>query len=256
MFEFIKSALVDEWKNVTLTSYTVYGLYAIIGCLIAPEILFHIFGLDTNPLVWGFLIAFFCILTLVGRLIKQPEATKLRRRFIIGVMALVTLFVALPALAQAKTSPAFDDAAFTLISKWEGENKKGNLHASYKDIVGVWTICYGHTRTAGPNQYKTDKDCRDLLIEEIREYREGLHVHFSPETKRFRLTPLRDAAYTSLAYNVGIRAAGRSTATRRLNRGNITGGCEALTWWNRAGGRVVRGLVRRRSEERRYCLGI
>ena len=47
---------------------------------------------------------------------------------------------------------------------------------------------------------------------------------------------------------------GDSTATRRLNAGNIIGGCTALTWWNKAGQRVVRGLALRRGEERDLCM--
>lgn len=136
-----------------------------------------------------------------------------------------------------------------LIAKWEGKRNE-----SYQDIVGVWTICHGHTRTAGPNQYKTDDECYQLLQEEILEYRDGLHEYFTRETLDNRLTPERDAAYTSLAFNVGISGAGNSTATRRLNNGNILGGCKALTWWNKAGGRVVRGLVNRRAEEYEYCV--
>ena len=93
-----------------------------------------------------------------------------------------------------------------------------------------------------------------MLVEEIFEYREGYHTALSASTKRYRLTPLRDAAYTSLCYNVGVRGCSRSTAVRRLNRGDVTGGCRALTWWNKAGGRVVRGLVNRRAAEERYCL--
>ena len=53
---------------------------------------------------------------------------------------------------------------------------------------------------------------------------------------------------------VGVRAAGRSTATRRLNAGDVTGACKAITWWNKAGGRVIRGLVNRRTEDQTMCL--
>ncbi|WP_254054886.1 glycoside hydrolase family protein [Pseudophaeobacter sp. EL27] len=69
-----------------------------------------------------------------------------------------------------------------------------------------------------------------------------------------RLPSERDAAYVSLAYNVGIRGIGRSTATRGLNAGGVAGGCQALTWWNKAGGRVVCVLVRRRTDEYRLCM--
>jgi GH24 family phage-related lysozyme (muramidase) len=39
-----------------------------------------------------------------------------------------------------------------------------------------------------------------------------------------------------------------------LNEQRIAAACEALTWWNKAGGRVYRGLVDRRAEERDLCL--
>ncbi|MEP2781965.1 MAG: lysozyme [Pseudoruegeria sp.] len=161
--------------------------------------------------------------------------------------ALAVIFVAVPAGADD-----FDSVAFDLISKWEGKEN----HAYFDRIASppLWTICYGHTKTAQEGQHKTDAECRDLLIEEIAIYRAGLHKHFTADTKAKRLPTTRDAAYTSLAYNVGVRGAGRSTATRRLNAGDIAGGCKALTWWNRAGGRVVRGLVRRRSDEYEFCV--
>lgn len=155
-----------------------------------------------------------------------------------------------PAVAGGPVSEAdFLDVATPLVAKWEGKRN----HA-YRDIVGVVTICYGHTRTARMGQYRTDEECEALLREELLEYRNGLHRYFADETKRHRLTPERDAAYASLAFNVGIAGAGKSTATRRLNAGDIRGGCEALTWWNRAGGKIIRGLVRRRAEERALCL--
>lgn len=165
-------------------------------------------------------------------------------KWLIGLFMSVT-----PVYAEPVTLEEFLDVSVPLIAKWEG--KRNN---SYRDIVGVWTICYGSTRGIGPGMFFTDEKCYDLLKDEIIEYREGLHKYFTDTTKNTRLTPERDAAFTSLAYNVGIRGAGRSTATRRLNNGNIPGACNALTWWNKAGGRVVRGLVNRRAEERKLCL--
>ena len=78
---------------------------------------------------------------------------------------------------------------------------------------------------------------------------------FTSDTIANRLTVDRDVAYASLAYNVGVSGTGKSTAVRRLNQGDIAGGCEALGWWNKAGGRVVRGLVNRRAEETELCMG-
>ena len=181
-------------------------------------------------------------------ILNQPKESRCRRRFIVGFILLVSCLVSLPAMAQNR-----DDIALELIGAWEGKR-----NYAYLDIADVPTICYGSTRGVKLGDYKTDRECKTLLIHEIAEYRSGLFQYFTPVTEHCRMTDKRDAAYTSLAYNVGIRAAGKSTATRRLNKGDIAGGCEALTWWNKArvNGtlRRVRGLVNRRNDERRYCL--
>lgn len=62
-------------------------------------------------------------------------------------------------------------------------------------------------------------------------------------------------AYTSLAYNVGINAFCGSTLVRKLNAGDYEGACKEISKWNRAGGRVLQGLVNRRESERATCEG-
>lgn len=133
------------------------------------------------------------------------------------------------------------------------ENEGKRNHA-YQDVVGVWTICYGSTRGVKPGDYKTDEECDALLAAEILEYRENLHKFFTEDTIARRLTPERDTAYVDLAINVGWGTAGKSTATRRLNAGDIRGGCVALTWYNKAGGKIWRGLVTRRAKAKVLCL--
>jgi lysozyme len=66
--------------------------------------------------------------------------------------------------------------------------------------------------------------------------------------------PYQLAAATSVTYNIGKTGYRRSTAARRFEAGDLAGGCKALTWWNKAGGRVVRGLVNRRNDEYRVCM--
>lgn len=143
----------------------------------------------------------------------------------------------------------FDAVAVPLIAKWEGLRL-----TAYQDIVGVWTVCYGETKGVRPGDTYTKAQCDEMLRREIRAYRSDLHDYFTAETKARRLTAHRDAAFTSVAYNAGPGAIGKSTATRRLNAGEIEGACNALTWWNKAGGRVIRGLVNRRAEEQALCL--
>jgi lysozyme len=79
----------------------------------------------------------------------------------------------------------------------------------------------------------------------------GLAISPAPLTEKRREGP-RFAAI-SLAYNIGVGAYCGSTARRRFNAGDYAGGCEALTWWNKAGGRPVRGLILRRNREAKVC---
>lgn len=129
-----------------------------------------------------------------------------------------------------------------LVAKWEGKRND-----PYYDIVGVRTVCYGETRV--PMRRYSDAECTAMLEEAVKEYRDRV-VACTPTLKD---RPYQLAAATSLAYNVGIGAYCRSTASRLFNQQDWEGGCRALTRFNKAGGRVVRGLVNRRNEEYKLC---
>jgi lysozyme len=62
-------------------------------------------------------------------------------------------------------------------------------------------------------------------------------------------------AYTQLSYNIGAKAFCGSTLVRKLNAGDYAGACAEISRWDRAGGRVVRGLTVRRAAERALCEG-
>ncbi len=61
--------------------------------------------------------------------------------------------------------------------------------------------------------------------------------------------------YVSFAYNVGADAFCRSTLVKKLNDGDYAGACAELKRWNKAGGRVLPGLVARREAEYQQCMG-
>ncbi len=254
--------MTTDWKFITLRSYTMWAFYALAAVTLAPDLIYLATGIDTNPAVWAALQIWIVVLGILGRLILQPRPGPdghplWRRRVGIGLVVLGTLLLAAQAMAQT-SEKATMTVLVPLVMKWEGEHRCADapkLHCAYRDIVGVPTLCYGETKGVRLSDRATDNQCRRKLVRRLTDdFRQGLHQYFSTETKVSRLTPGRDAAYVSLAYNVGIRGAGRSTATRRLNARNIRGGCEALGWWNKAGGRVVRGLVRRRADETALCL--
>lgn len=132
----------------------------------------------------------------------------------------------------------------------------------YLDMVGVPTACDGITTVDGramrPGESFSEAECARLLeiemikhAEEVMQCTPGLALSDDPDSEHRREGP-RFAA-VSLAYNIGGARYCRSTARKRFNAGNYAGGCTALTWWNRAGGRVVRGLVNRRAREAKVC---
>jgi len=136
-----------------------------------------------------------------------------------------------------------------LVAKWEGLRT-----TAYQDIVGVWTVCYGETKGVRPGDSYSVAECEAMLRRELLEYHAALLPAFTADTRRTRLPPPRHAAFDSLSYNVGTAGTAKSTAVRRLNAGDVPGACEAIGWWNKAGGRVVRGLVNRRAEETALCM--
>ena len=133
----------------------------------------------------------------------------------------------------------------------------------YLDIVGVATACDGITTYKGKplprNHTFTEAQCTAMLEEELVKHAQGVMactpgLALSPniDVERRREGP-RFAA-VSLAYNIGIGAYCSSTARRRFNAGAYLSGCQAVTWFNKAGGRVVRGLVNRRAKESKVCV--
>lgn len=129
------------------------------------------------------------------------------------------------------------------VAMWEGKRND-----PYKDIVGVWTVCYGETRVA--MRPYSDAECEEMLAE-------GLNDFAKPVLKRnpeLAGHPNQIVAAVSLSYNIGQANYNRSTVAKRFSAGDWKGACNAILRWNMAGGRVVKGLVRRREHERAICL--
>jgi lysozyme len=137
--------------------------------------------------------------------------------------------------------------ACSFIKPWEGLWTTAQV-----DTIGTGrpaTVCYGETEGVKVGQRFTPKQCSDMLAAKLPRYNAEIsrciHVPISDKTR---------AAFISFAYNVGSAGFCRSTAARRLNAGDSRGACNALMQWTRAQGRVVRGLVNRRTAERALCL--
>jgi len=262
--------LVKNWKDIAARAHSMWAFY--LGLLLwhLPDLIFKSIGIDTDPRLWTLFGTGAIIWGILGRLLDQGiDRSTTRSPWMVAVLAVVLvlgLVIADQPVAPASeqvsmvatntstpeveaSAQAFLDEAYPLVAKWEGMRT-----GAYLDMVGVPTVCFGHTRGVKLSDRYTEAECAAMLRDELLEYRAGLHRYFTHDTRAKRLPPKRDAAFGSLAFNVGIAGAGKSTATRRLNAGDIAGGCEAITWWNKAGGRVVRGLVNRRAEEYALCM--
>ncbi len=131
-----------------------------------------------------------------------------------------------------------------LIQRFEGLRLQ-----AYQDVAGVWTIGYGHTRTARPAMTITEADARALLRKDVE--------NAEADVTRAARVPLNEnefAALVSWTFNLGGGNLQRSTMLKRLNAGDRDGAAAALTWWNMAGGEVLRGLVLRREAEKTLFL--
>ncbi|GLO78481.1 lysozyme [Sulfitobacter pontiacus] len=281
--------IIDNWKHVLFRTYSVWSMYLGLLCLVLPNVLYGVWQIETDPYPTGWAALVFFIAGIVGRVIDQKRSGRLARLIFLASFGFGALmlglsigggiaedfylpedsaaavsadeqaFLIIPAMSEAPdavpvalgiaSNSEFLAVAVPYVGKWEGLRL-----VAYRDIVGVWTVCYGETKGVRPGDRYTKPECDAMLARELINYRSRLHRYFSPDTLAGRLPVYRDTAYTSLAYNVGVSGAGKSTAVRRLNAGNIPGGCQAITWWNKAGHLVVRGLTLRRGEDYGLCM--
>jgi lysozyme len=151
-----------------------------------------------------------------------------------------------PASGRLKQGGALMAAAVALVGAWEGLRT-----VAYRDIVGVPTVCFGETRGVKMGDRYTADECRAMLGDGLIEFETGMRRCLrSPDT----IPEKSYVAFLSLSYNIGTGAFCGSTLARLVNAGDIRGACDQIPRWNRAGGRVVKGLVNRRADEHRICL--
>ena len=127
---------------------------------------------------------------------------------------------------------------------------EGYRGEAYKDAVGIPTIGYGET--AGVKM--SDKTTPERALVQLLTSTEK-HVDAIRSCVKVPLYQHEFDAYVSLSYNIGAAAFCRSTLVKKLNAGDYDGACEEIRRWNRAGGKVLPGLVKRREAEYVMCKG-
>ena len=132
-----------------------------------------------------------------------------------------------------------------LIAKFEGISRK-----PYRDVIGLWTIGFGHLIGDGIslpdywNRTLTLEECYDLLASDIRKFELGVKRYINVE-----LTQNQFDALVSFTFNLGIGTLQRSTLRAKLNRKDYKGAISSWLKYNKAGGKVINGLDLRRKAE-------
>ncbi len=131
-----------------------------------------------------------------------------------------------------------------LIKKHEGLRL-----VAYRDIGGVWTIGYGHTRLAKAGKQITKSEAEKLLMLDIADAERIIKLRI-----RVPLNQNQHDALVSFVFNLGPKGLGpKSTLRRILNRGNYIDVPEQIKRWDKVitgqGAKSVPGLTRRREAE-------
>jgi lysozyme len=127
-----------------------------------------------------------------------------------------------------------------VIKQFEGLRLK-----AYKCPAGVMTIGYGSTGAhVKLGMTITEQEADRLLLDDISRFEVGVQ-----EVIKQSLTQGQFDALVSFSFNVGLGALRESTLAAKLKAGDVAGAANEFTRWNKAGGKVLPGLVKRREAE-------
>lgn len=125
---------------------------------------------------------------------------------------------------------------------------------AYQDSVGVWTIGYGWTQLVDGKPIRAGMTIKQETAERL--LKTGLVSYESDVSRLVKvgMTQGQFDALVSFTYNLGARSLSTSTLLRKLNAGDYAGAADEFLRWNKAGGKVLNGLTRRREAERALFL--
>jgi lysozyme len=144
-----------------------------------------------------------------------------------------------------------NQAGLDLIKSFEGYARQiaGSTDVkAYQDVVGIWTIGYGHTGSDVHSGLRiTQAQAEDLLRKDL-----ATAERIVTNAVKVSLSDNEYAALVSFVFNTGSLPG--TTLLRLLNAGDRAGAADQFLRWNKAGGSVVEGLTRRRKAERALFL--
>ncbi len=145
-------------------------------------------------------------------------------------------------MATTKQKAAVLALAVPLVAGFEGLRTE-----AYRDPVGIPTICFGETRGVKLDDIATPEECRAMLGDRLSGFAQELDACLPGD-----LPPQIQAAFLSLAYNVGSAKVCRSSIPAKLRAGRWRAACDTLldfknpVW--------LPGILKRRQAERDVCL--
>ena len=138
-----------------------------------------------------------------------------------------------------------------LIKEFEGFRSN-----PYKCSAGVPTIGYGSTyyrdgKKVTLNDKPISQDEANLLLEHIANKDFGDKIN---NLVKVELNQNQFDALVSFCYNLGIGNFKSSTLLKKINQADFKGASEEFIKWNKAGGKILDGLTRRRQKEKELFL--
>lgn len=124
-------------------------------------------------------------------------------------------------------------------------NKEGLRLKAYQCQANVWTIGFGHTKSAKPGQKIDIITAQKLFNEDVRVFEDAVN--------QLVTVPLNQNQYDSLvsfAFNIGVGAFKSSTLLEVLNQGKYDLAAKEFLRWIYASGRRNQGLINRRKAEK------
>lgn len=137
------------------------------------------------------------------------------------------------------------DQGVELIAGFEGCRLE-----AYKCPAGVWTIGYGHTAGVKEGDTLPSQDAaKALLKEDLKKYGNYVNDYMKKGIISFPLNQQQFDALTSFCYNCG-----NGNLQRLVSGRDAATVAEKMLLYNKGGGKVLPGLIRRREEERNLFL--
>jgi lysozyme len=126
-----------------------------------------------------------------------------------------------------------------LIKRFEGLRLK-----AYLCPAKVWTIGYGSTGAhVKPGMEITEVQAEKLLLDDLDRFEKAVS-DAAPNATQDQFD-----AMVSLAFNIGIAGFQKSSVLRLHKAGRQSAAADSFALWNKGGGKVLAGLVRRRADE-------